>query len=116
MWVRGIARGALVVITAFLSAAVHANDAAHEMAERFAGDATGAVAKPQATPTAATEAKSAAEPADAPTREAERAVRGSEIGKAACGIGRLSRPIRPSNPTSSVCSAQGSQHLGRRHR
>jgi len=75
MWVRGITRGALVVITAFLSAAVHANDAAHEMAERFAGDATGAVAKPQATPTAATEAKSAAEPADAPTREAERKAR-----------------------------------------
>jgi hypothetical protein len=75
MWVRGIARGAMVAITAFLSASAHANEAAHEMAEKFAGNAKGAAAKPQATATAATEAKSAAEPTDAAKREAERKAR-----------------------------------------
>ncbi|HSR82240.1 MAG TPA: hypothetical protein VLL28_15815 [Hyphomicrobiaceae bacterium] len=62
----------MVAITAFLSASAHANEAAHEMAQRFAGDTKGAAAKPQPTETAATEAKSAAEPADAAKREAER--------------------------------------------
>ena len=72
MWGRGIARGAMVAITAFLSASALANEAADEMAERFAGDAKGAAVKPQATATAAAQAKSAAEPAEAPKREAER--------------------------------------------
>jgi len=72
MWGRGIARGAMVAITAFLSASALANEAADEMAERFAGDAKGAAVKPQATATAAAQAKSAAEPAEAAKREAER--------------------------------------------
>jgi hypothetical protein len=56
MWVWGVARGAMVAITAFLSASAHANEAAHEMAEKFAS-----------------EAKGAAEPADAAAkRDAER--------------------------------------------
>jgi hypothetical protein len=62
----------MVAITALFAASAHANEAAHEMAQRFADDANGAGAKPQPTATAATKAKSGAEPADAAKREAER--------------------------------------------
>ncbi|HKD58644.1 MAG TPA: hypothetical protein VKD45_14115 [Hyphomicrobiaceae bacterium] len=42
MWVRGGARGVMVAMVAFLMASAHANEAAHEMAEKFAGEAKGA--------------------------------------------------------------------------
>jgi hypothetical protein len=66
MCVRAVARGAMVAITAaFLSVSAQANEAAHQMAEKFAGEAKGADAKPKTTETASTEAnKSAAQPAD----------------------------------------------------
>ena len=73
MCVRAVARGAIVVVTAaFLLASAHANEAAHRMAEKFAG-ATGADKTQEPEPASGGEQKPAAEPAEAAAkRGAER--------------------------------------------
>jgi colicin import membrane protein len=91
MWVWGVARGVMVAITALVSASAHANEAAHEMAEKFAGEAKGAVEPAEATkrdaerkaPTARVEAarkraEAARRTADAKRRAADEAARAAE--------------------------------------
>src|SRR5215831_17112090 len=75
MWVWGGARGAVVAIIAMLTASAHANEAAQEMAEKFASDAKGAAGTP-VTATDAIEPKSAAASADTAAKgDAERQAR-----------------------------------------
>lgn len=75
MSARAVARGAIVGIAAALVIAVpaHANDAAHKMAEKFAGEADGAAKKKEAERKTAGTKKPDAETSEAAAkREAER--------------------------------------------
>ena len=71
MSARAVARGAIVGIAAALAFAVpaRANDAAHKMAEKFAGESDGAEAKKKEAERKAAETKKPeAEPAKRPPR------------------------------------------------
>jgi hypothetical protein len=82
MCVRAVARGAMVAITAaFLSVSAQANEAAHQMAEKFVGEANGADAAAQPADVAAkreTQRKAEAARKEAARKKAEVARRAAE--------------------------------------